>query len=62
MENNYKIQYYRICAVSNNSRITQSILNAINEKFSDSEKRDFEAWLNIVKDKIDSKSKSTFNF
>lgn len=40
-----------LAKVSNNSIVTNQVLNTLNEKLDDKEKRDFLAWLKIVQSK-----------
>ena len=44
--------------VSNNSHLTQDILEALNNKLSDIEKDDFLQWLKLVEDNIDQAHKA----
>ena len=44
--------------VSNNSHLTQDILEALNTKLSDTEKDDFLQWLKLVEDNIDQAHKA----
>ena len=50
-----EIRSYQLVEVSNNSQLTNIVLTTINEKLDDKEKRDFIQWLNIVKNKQNSK-------
>lgn len=56
-----KIQLRDLTEISNNSVITNYVLNAINNKFDDKEKRDFLEWIKIIKNNKDSFSRKNFN-
>ena len=54
----YSLELSNLVEVSNNSKITNIVLETLNEKLSDEEKRDFEIWLRCVKVNIDKQIKS----
>ena len=46
-----KLQLYNLVELSNDSKITRSLLNILNEKLTDTEMLEFKKWLNIIKNK-----------
>lgn len=51
-----EIKLHEIVEVSNNSRLTQDLLNTLNTKLSKSEKDDFRRFLELVKNKSNTSS------
>lgn len=63
---NIDIRLHELAEVSNNSHLTNMVMNAINEKFDDNQVRQFREWLRLVKDntqqQITGRNKSGYRF
>lgn len=55
------IQVRELTEISNNSQLTNIVLNTLNEKLTDEEKINFRRWLNIVKTEQQLKINQTKN-